>query len=438
MWGKTWGIMATARFRIKTQNELNTIYFRLRIGRTNDFEISLDDFKCPKDRWSNSKQQILPTDIVDYRSINLTLDKLQNYIINLVNNDFDSKIKYSTKWFRLEVFTFLNKQDKIEEDVHKIYVLNFFEYYKDKVLPQEKAKDGVNMLSVQTKKNFSSAFSKYEKFENVHSKTKFKLKELDDEILEDYKQFLFKTENLSVETTNKYIKTFLSVLEYGKKIGVFKNELNFNKIPKPKDIDNAPYLNFEEIDRIMKVDLRGYLDNARDWLVIGCETGLRVSDLLNLNSSRIQDEEYIKIVTTKTRETVVIPISKRVKEILLKNNGFPRKISSQKFNEYIKKVCLKAEITQVIKGEKLTDFKLSDGSIIKRKIGGEFPKYKLISSHTCRRSFATNWYKTGTIPNHVIMAITGHKTESVFMNYIKMTNQEKVDEFRAAMINHGR
>src|SRR5690606_24463861 len=147
----------------------------------------------------------------------------------------------------------------------------------------------------------SSAFSKYEKFENVHSKTKFKLKELDNEILEDYKQFLFKTENLSVETTNKYIKTFLSVLEYGKKIGVFKNELNFNKIPKPKDIDNAPYLNFEEIDRIMKIDLRGYLDNARDWLVIGCETGLRVSDLLNLNSSSIQDEEYIKIVTTKTR-----------------------------------------------------------------------------------------------------------------------------------------
>lgn len=42
------------------------------------------------------------------------------------------------------------------------------------------------------------------------------------------------------------------------------------------------------------------------------------------------------------------------------------------------------------------------------------------------------------IPNHVIMAITGHKTESVFLNYIKMTNEERVNQFSEAMKKAGR
>ena len=54
-----------------------------------------------------------------------------------------------------------------------------------------------------------------------------------------------------------------------------------------------------------------------------------------------------------------------------------------------------------------------------RKITGDFPKYELISSHTCRRSFATNLY--GIIPTMTIMAITGHKSERTFLNYIKVT-----------------
>lgn len=42
-----------------------------------------------------------------------------------------------------------------------------------------------------------------------------------------------------------------------------------------------------------------------------------------------------------------------------------------------------------------------------------FPKWSLISTHTARRSFATNEYLAGT-PVVTIMAITGHKTEKAF------------------------
>ena len=71
---------------------------------------------------------------------------------------------------------------------------------------------------------------------------------------------------------------------------------------------------------------------------------------------------------------------------------------------------------------------VTDNHILRRTEGGkeveyELPKYKLVSSHTARRSFCTNAYKSG-IPIQDIMAISGHKTERVFLNYVKV---EKVE-----------
>jgi integrase len=43
------------------------------------------------------------------------------------------------------------------------------------------------------------------------------------------------------------------------------------------------------------------------------------------------------------------------------------------------------------------------------------PKFKLISTHTARRSFATNLY-IADIPAISIMKITGHKTERSLCN----------------------
>ena len=46
------------------------------------------------------------------------------------------------------------------------------------------------------------------------------------------------------------------------------------------------------------------------------------------------------------------------------------------------------------------------------------PKWQHLTTHTARRSFATNQYKAG-VPAITIMAITGHKTEKAFLKYIK-------------------
>jgi integrase len=122
----------------------------------------------------------------------------------------------------------------------------------------------------------------------------------------------------------------------------------------------------------------------------------------------------------KTNKIMAVPLSKKVREILAKRDGsFPRKISDQRYNEYIKEVCRLAGIKTKIKGSKI--FKET-----MRKVSGLFPKYELVTSHIGRRSFATNNY--GKIPTSLLINVTGHTTEAMFLEYIGKTETEKAKQ----------
>lgn len=54
------------------------------------------------------------------------------------------------------------------------------------------------------------------------------------------------------------------------------------------------------------------------------------------------------------------------------------------------------------------------------------PKYELVSSHTARRSFATNLYKK-THDSLMVMKFTGHTTEENFLKYICIDDEEMVE-----------
>ena len=88
--------------------------------------------------------------------------------------------------------------------------------------------------------------------------------------------------------------------------------------------------------------------------------------------------------------------------------------SNQKFNDYIKEVSKLAGIKEAVKVEQ------TKGDLTTKK---SEPKYKLVTSHTARRSFATNAY-LADIQTISIMGITGHKTEKAFMKYIKISQED--------------
>jgi len=161
------------------------------------------------------------------------------------------------------------------------------------------------------------------------------------------------------------------------------------------------------------------LDRVRDLFLVGSWTGLRFSDFTSIKSRDIKGD-YFHIQTQKTGQKVVIPINPVVKAIMEKykdqyENSLPPEISNVKMNSYLKEIGRMMDELKVSEGVTIT----KAGKTIYKKV----EKWELLTTHTARRSFATNMYRAG-IPSITIMAITGHKTEKAFLRYIKVTPDE--------------
>jgi integrase len=181
---------------------------------------------------------------------------------------------------------------------------------------------------------------------------------------------------------------------------------------------DAVYLTDREIMRLYKFDLssRKSLEAVRDLFVFWCHVGLRYSDYSSVRPENIiemeneagKKEYFVKMRTVKTNDLVIIPCDPVVLQIFEKykhnTNRLPKAISNQKFNEGIKEACRLAGFNE--KGRLSTEPGLE--------------LWQAISSHTARRSFATNLYLEG-FPVIDLMKITGHKTEKAFMRYIKVS-----------------
>jgi integrase len=163
------------------------------------------------------------------------------------------------------------------------------------------------------------------------------------------------------------------------------------------------------------------LENVRDLFVFGCYTGLRFSDFTAVKLQDIDlEEKLIEIQTQKTKELVAIPIYPITEQIIAKykdktQNSLPTPISNQKFNIYIKEVAQRLNTLNTQISEELW----LNGKKVVRTVS----KWEKVSSHTARRSFATNMFILG-YRAQMIMKITGHRTESSFMAYLKMSPRE--------------
>ena len=206
-----------------------------------------------------------------------------------------------------------------------------------------------------------------------------------------------------------------------------ETSLELDKLSFPRLKATNIFLTFDEIKAIENIEqnkLTKSLENAKDWLIISCFTGQRVSDFMRFTNEMIRIEngkKLIEFTQVKTGKIMTVPLHPKVIEILNKRNGmFPYAISDQKYNDYIKVVCEIAELTQIVNGSKKIETEAESG--IYRKVTKDYRKCDLVSSHIGRRSFASNFY--GTIPTTYLIYVTGHSTEVMFLNYIGKSNKD--------------
>lgn len=421
--------MASGKFRVKTDNDWNTIFYRFKQGKKFDIEISTG-IQTPKNRWSVTKQLILPTIDVDYKGINEKLKELDTFIQNEYNSNVVNEELINSKWLKEKINTCFNRETNNVEIDNKLFLSNFISTYIEESKTRKTKKN--TTIKPRTVQHYQTTLNKITAFEN-HIGKRIKFSDLTIKFHNNFITYLEEIEKLNPNTIGGYVDDIKLFLNNADKKGFnFPNDFKLNEFFSPTNKTKDIYLKENEIDLIYNTEFeQDYLDNARDWFIIGLRTGLRVSDILKLTSKNIIDG-FIEKETIKTEYPVIIPIHEQIEAILIKRNGsFPRKISDQKFNNYIKIVAEMAGLTEICEGSKLTAVEITENGkkkIIHRKTSGKFPKYELVSTHICRRSFASNLY--GKIDTLTIMKITGHQTETQFLKYIKITPKEYAEKLK--------
>ncbi|MCP9765199.1 hypothetical protein [Lacihabitans soyangensis] len=400
--------MATVQFLIQSDKNPSPIYLRLRNGRNADIKFKTSYSISPND-WSKSKKQ--PKNIKDAngKSLMSELFSIRSKIITELNNS-KRTIIITKEWIEKVIST----PEVILAKDQDHYLQNCFDVYHD-----EKKTNSETKLSLLKKtKSVQALVKRYE----TKKRRKFLLLDVDVNWMSDFEKFL-RSENYKQSYIFRNVKFIKMVGKYFKDLG-YSTSTNFDSIKSKDKKAFKTYLNEDELRLIEEAPMpTESLENARDWLVISCHLGQRVSDLMRCSKKRIVmngNKMLVDIRQKKTDQAVMVGVFEKVKEYLAKRDGdFPRPISDQRYNEYIKEVCKIAGLTHIEEGT------LYDATT-KRGIDGFYEKWQLVTSHVGRRSFATNYY--GKVPIALLLVQTGHTTERAFLDYIGKGSIDKTSE----------
>ncbi|MEH6745803.1 MAG: phage integrase SAM-like domain-containing protein [Maribacter arcticus] len=413
---------ATVKYFTKGNNPTSTIYIRFSHGRKFDFKKSTT-LSIESKYWNNSKGIVRSVaEFGDKLNFENTLNGLRAYLINKFNTDYSNGTVIDAQWLSLAINKHFNQSD--EHDFN--FLTDYAQHFIDS-LPYRVQRNGTTGLAMSTIRKYKSTLQKIHDFEK-HTGKRLKTNNIDLKFHNDFIKFMSNNQQLNLNTIGKYIKCLKTILKNAKQFGLKVHpEVEFDGFRSTKEKTYFVTLNQDEIETIFNLDLSDspYLENARNWLIIGVWTGARVSDLLNFTSDNINNG-FIEYQAQKTKQKIMLPVHWQVQSIIEGNNGqFPRKISNQRYNDWIKEISKKAGIVQLCKGAIYLVDPDKKGKKIKtpqRKVLGNYPKWKLVSTHTARRSFATNHY--GKLPTPIIMSVTGHTTEKMLLAYIGKTPQD--------------
>jgi site-specific recombinase XerD len=283
--------------------------------------------------------------------------------------------------------------------INLIYVVDFWKaFIKER---EEMQEVGVKMLI-----KYRAMLNKTLDFQK-HNKKKYKLTDLNDSFYAEFITFMRKTYNLNDNTLHRYMSIYKTMLSWCIKKG-YKVLDDYNNIKIKKYETNDVHLTEEELNLLEAAELTGAEERARDLFLIGAYTGQRFSDYSMFEKADVRDQVIVK-KAKKTKITSFIPLHTKLKTLLDKYEWKLPKISSQKFNVKIQEVCRALNMNDPIK-------KVS--YMGKNKREEIYPKWKLIGSHTARRTFITLMSERG-MPDHQLMQVAGIKDVKTLLKYKK-------------------
>jgi integrase len=424
--------MATVNFRLRSKANKNvSIKVYLSLERGNVIEINTGFTINPKD-WSKDTDRPLKN-TTENKLIFNNLKKLESFLYNNLNTDLGNSILIDTFWLESKIVDCFDRVVTTDTGL----LINHTQSIIDNANTRKiRTNGGFKIgLSKSTIKNYT-LFRNIIKEYQIFTKKQIRFIEINKPFADKFTNWLINTKEYSNNYAGKQLEILKTVC-----IDAEKHEIKINPYSKViqhfRESDKDRYiqtLSFDELEQIKNADFTDFeqlkefkianpkltknlslttetLNNARNWILLGCEIGQRGGDTLKITTENIRykgGKMYLDIIQQKTNKSVTIGIiAPHVIDII--ENDLPLEIPHQKLNDYSKVVCKLAGIIEVVKGTKLN-------TETNRKELGNYPKYELIASHCFRRSFASNYYKI--IPTAILIGITGHSKESLFLTYI--------------------
>lgn len=400
--------------------------------RGQEYRISVGESVLTK-FWNENKGRCkLTRDYPDGAMINKNLDDIEKLIVQLVEGyglvtPTEAQVRNDFKLQRKKI----NADAGGVTDDAEQYFVDFAIKFKN----ESDRKPG-------TKKTYQTTISRLQEYERQH-RIRLRFIDINIDFYNKFKKWMLESTYTKNGKTYRYSKNFIGTVF--KNITVFMNKSNRKGLHnfsghkdedfkvESEDVDTI-YLNGAELDKIYNLNfteellkehnfaVRGCninkaihaLNEERDRFLIGCYTALRHSDYSRIDVLNFNDT-LVSIWTVKKDKKVYIPVHHRLRAIMKRrNNVLPGKISEQKHNVHIKTIGKLAGIDSEVL---LT--KTRGG--VRENITGK--KYEFITSHTCRRSGASNMYLAG-IDIKFIQDILGHSKLEQTIKYIKVAAEE--------------
>lgn len=415
----------------------NTIHVRVRLGRTIDISMATKETVLTED-WEATNQRLL--EVYNYSKngktvskrdaetkIRINENKKVNYrLIELkrsIEDDYKSNSKSITShWLKVIIYPEIIKKNEPN---------SCFLSYCDTFL---NLKGNTISKAYTTKVNtIKTIIERYKSKRNIK---KINLIDINTNFKIDFEKYCLEVEKYSVnyfERNFKFIKTILyHAQQNGHQIFSGLSRIKCKTEKTTFEIFTQEELNLLEHENFSDE----HLETAKDWLIISCYCGQRVSDFMNFDVNQIIPKDvkgkkrfFIEFVQEKTGKQLLLPLHLKIIDILNKRDWkFPRKMSFTKYNLHIKKVCEYVGINSSVEGSLAVKETSSEQIKIRkknnrRKVIDYYPKYKLVTSHIGRRTFAS--LNFGKIPTPLLMVATGHSTPNMLMKYIGKIDEQQ-------------
>ncbi|KGE14565.1 site-specific integrase [Sphingobacterium deserti] len=263
-------------------------------------------------------------------------------------------------------------------------------------------------------KNIETTIFQLKKFAKKQHIEKLPFDTIDNSFYASFRKFCIEEQSMRLSTFATRIRDIKMVMNEANEYGVTdcKGHLSTRFIKPDYEADTIS-ISPSDIEKIHAHVFQERYNRVKDLFLIGCYSGMRFSDYSAYEITDVEDR-FLRLKQAKTGERVTIPVMKKLRDILNRYDGnWPPPVSNQEFNRTIKEIFrskalkIDKEITIQVDGVSKT-VKLSS----------------MVSSHTGRRTYATNMFIAG-VPSLLIMSATGHKTEESFLKYIRATNEDK-------------